>query len=118
MTARTASTAPSIHAELRDEHGVRVGRKRVARLMRELGIEGVSRRGSKRGTTVVEPKAGLAPDLVERRFAAERPNQLWLADITYVETREGYLFLALVVDMCSRKIVGWMSMEGASWTWG
>ncbi len=99
--------SPRIQLELRDEHQVRVGRKRVARLMRDLGIEGVSRRGKKRRTTVPDPKASPAPDLVERRFEAERPNQLWLADITYVPTHEGYLFLAVVMDMFSPKIVGW-----------
>jgi putative transposase len=99
--------APRIELELRAEHEVRVGRKRVARLMRELRIEGVSRRGKKRRTTVADPKAPPAPDLVERRFEAQRPNQLWLADITYVPTLEGYLFLGVVMDMCSRKIVGW-----------
>ena len=75
--------------------------------MRELGIEGVSRRGKKRRTTVPDPKAPPAPDLVERRFEAERPNALWLADITYVPTLEGYLFLGVVMDIFSRKIVGW-----------
>jgi len=99
--------APRVELELRDEHDVRVGRKRVARLMRKLGLQGVSRRGKKPRTTIPAEKAPPAPDLVERRFLAERPNALWLADITYVETHEGYLFLAVVMDMCSRKIVGW-----------
>jgi hypothetical protein len=99
--------APRIQLELADEHDVHVGRKRVARLMRDLGIEGVSRRGKRRRTTVPDPKAPLAPDLVERRFQAERPDQPWLADLTYVPTLEGYLFLGIVMDMCSRKIVGW-----------
>jgi putative transposase len=99
--------AVRIHGELRDEHEVRVGRKRVARLMRELGIQGVSRRGRKPRTTISAEKPPPAPDLVERKFVAERPNALWLADITYVETRQGYLFLAVVMDMFSRKIVGW-----------
>jgi putative transposase len=99
--------AVRIHDELRDEHQLRVGRKRVARLMRQLGIEGVSRQGKKRRTTIPDAKAPPAPDLVERRFSAERPNALWLADVTYVPTLEGYLFLAVVMDMWSRKIVGW-----------
>jgi len=84
-----------------------VGRKRVARLMRQLGIEGVSRRGGRRGTTKSDPTAPPAPDLVERNFVAEAPNQLWLADLTYVPTLEGWLFLAGVMDMFSRKLVGW-----------
>ena len=79
----------------------------MARLMRELAIQGVSRRGKKPRTTVADEKAPPAPDLVERRFVADRPNVLWLADLTYVETRQGYLFLAVVMDMFSRKIVGW-----------
>jgi putative transposase len=99
--------APRIQLELADEHGVHVGRKRVARLMRRLGLQGVSRRSKRRRTTVPDVKTPPAPDLVQRRFAAERPNQLWLADLTYVPTIEGYLFLGVVMDMCSRKIVGW-----------
>lgn len=99
--------APRIQLELADEHGIGVGRKRVARLMRELGIQGVSRRGKRPRTTVADEKTPPAPDLVERNFSADAPNRLWLADITYVETDEGYLFLGVVMDMFSRKIVGW-----------
>ena len=99
--------AVRITDELREDHQVRVGRKRVARLMRDLRVQGVSRRGKKPRTTVADAKAPPAPDLVERQFVAERPNRLWLADITYVPTLEGYLFLGVVMDMYSRKIVGW-----------
>jgi putative transposase len=99
--------AVRVNDELREEHDVHLGRKRVARLMRELGIQGVSRRGKKPRTTVREEKVPPVRDLVERRFVADRPNALWLADITYVPTLEGYLFLGLVMDMFSRKIVGW-----------
>jgi putative transposase len=100
--------APRIQLELADEHGVHVGRKRVARLMRQLGVQGSSGREGKRPrTTRQDAKAPPAPDLVERRFVAEAPNRLWLADITYVPTLEGWLFLAVVEDMFSRKIVGW-----------
>ena len=99
--------APRIQAELLHAHGLRVSRKRIARLMRRLGIEGVSRRKKKRRTTVPDAKAPLAADLVDRRFEAERPNALWLADLTYVPTREGFLFLAVVMDMYSRRVVGW-----------
>jgi putative transposase len=99
--------APRVHAELREAHGIRVGRKRVARLMRQLELEGVSRRGKRRRTTIADPVAAPAPDLVGRRFTASRPNQLWLADITYLPTREGWLFLAVVLDAFSRRIVGW-----------
>ena len=73
--------APRIHAELADEHGIRVGRKRVARLMRRAGIEGVSRRRFRVGTTTPGGEATAAPDLVGRDFTAERPNQLWVADL-------------------------------------
>jgi putative transposase len=99
--------APRVQLDLAEDHDVHVGRKRVARLMRELEIQGVSRRGKKPRTTVADEKQPPAPDLVERRFEAERPNQLWLADVTYVPTLEGYLFLGVVMDMYSRKIVGW-----------
>jgi putative transposase len=99
--------AVRVNDELREEHQIRVGRKRVARLMRELEIQGVSRRGKKVRTTVADAKQPPAPDLVERRFEADAPNRLWLADITYVPTLEGYLFLGVVMDMYSRKIVGW-----------
>ena len=75
--------------------------------MRELELKGVPSRAGRRRTTIPDPKAPPAPDLVERRFVAERPNALWLADITYVPTLEGWLFLGVVMDMYSRKIVGW-----------
>jgi putative transposase len=99
--------APRVQLELAEDHDVHVGRKRVARLMRELGLEGVPGQGRKPRTTVSDPKAPPAPDLVERRFQADAPDRLWLADITYVPTLEGWLFLAVVMDMYSRKIVGW-----------
>ncbi len=97
--------APRVHAELKDD-GVAIARKRVARLMRAAGITGVSRR---RGpvTTVRAPKAEHAPDLVERRFTADRPDALWVADITYVPTSAGFLYLAVAMDAFSRKVVGW-----------
>ena len=98
--------APRLHAELRCQ-GVWISKKRVARLMRELGIEGVSRRRSKKRTTVQAKAAKAAPDLLERRFVAAQPDQVWVADITYIPTHEGWLFLAAVVDLCSRRVVGW-----------
>ena len=97
--------APRIHAELRDE-GMRVGRKRVARLMRRAGLAGVSRRKRIR-TTIRDERARPAPDLVERDFSVEAANRLWVADITYVPTRAGFLYLAVVLDAFSRRIVGW-----------
>ena len=93
--------APRIHAEL-VEAGVAVGRKRVARVMREAGIAGVSRRRGPR-TTRREVQARPAPDRVERCFEAEAPNRLWVADITYIPTLAGFLYLAIVLDVFSRR---------------
>jgi putative transposase len=98
--------APRIHEELAQAHDVHVGAKRVARLLRELGLQGVSRRGKHR-PRLSAPESLPAPDLVRRSFTADRPNELWLADITYVPTWEGWLFLAAVIDMCSRAVCGW-----------
>jgi putative transposase len=83
-----------------------VGKKRIARLMRTAGIVGVSRR---RGivTTQRDCDARPAPDLVDRNFIADRPNQLWVADITYIPTAAGFLYLAVVLDAFSRGVVGW-----------
>jgi putative transposase len=96
---------PRVQVDLR-EQGVRVSRKRIARLMRAAGLRGVSRR---RWITTTERDAAAkaAPDLVQRKFSATAPNQLWVADITYVPTWEGFLFLAVVLDVWSRRIVGW-----------
>lgn len=98
--------APRIREELADDHQIHVGRKRVARLMRLAGLRGVSRRNFYT-TTVRDEHAQPAPDLVERDFEAAGPDQLWVADITYVPTWAGFLFLAVVVDVWSRKVVGW-----------
>jgi putative transposase len=103
--------APRLHAELRLAGGLRVGKKRVARLMRELEIQGVSRRRGRVRTTTPDKRAAPAPDLVKRDFTAERPDQTWVADITYAPTHEGWLFLAAVMDLYSRKIVGWSMRE-------
>ena len=97
--------APRIHAELA-EQDVRVGRKRVERLMKAAGLKGVSRRKSAR-TTIPDKRVRPAADLVDRNFTAERPDQLWVADITYVPTWTGFLYLAVVLDAFSRRIVGW-----------
>ena len=98
--------ASRVHAELRLEHDVRVGRKRVARLMRAAGIAGVRPRKSRK-TTIRIPGVTPACDLVERRFRPDRPNVLWVADITYLRTGERWLYLAAVQDAFSRQIVGW-----------
>jgi putative transposase len=98
--------APRIRAELADVDGQQVGTKRVARLMKAAGLAGVSRRGFC-VTTVRDGKATPAPDLVDRRFEADGPNKLWVADITYVPTWAGFPFLAVVIDVWSRRVVGW-----------
>ena len=105
--ARSRQTygSPRIHTELR-EQGTCVGRKRIARLMRGAAIVGVTRRRKFR-TTRRDPNARPAPDLVDRKFVATGPNQLWVADITYVPTDAGFLYVAVVLDVWSRKIVGW-----------
>ncbi len=98
--------ARRIHAELRLGEGIRVGRKRVERLMREAGISGLIKR--RRGkTTIRVPGVRVADDLVERDFRPARANVLWVADITYLSTWEGWLYLAAVQDAFSRVIVGW-----------
>jgi putative transposase len=97
--------APRIHRDLRAA-GVRVGRKRVARLLKQAGLRGVSRRKWP-VTTVRAEHARPAPDLVQRAFSATGPNQLWVADITYIPTWAGTLFLAVVLDVWSRRIIGW-----------
>ena len=96
---------PRVHAELAAE-GVRVGRKRVARLMRGANIVGVHRR-RRISTTRRDPAKRAAPDLVERRFHTKGPDRVWAADITYVPTQAGFLYLAVVIDLWSRKVVGW-----------
>jgi putative transposase len=94
-----------VHAELA-ALGIHVGRKRVARLMRALGVCGVSRRKRPR-TTLRDQAHRPAPDLVARDFAAAGPDRLWVADITYIPTWAGFLYLAVVVDAWSRRVIGW-----------
>jgi putative transposase len=102
--------APRIHADLRLAHGVRVSHKRVERLMRAAGISGLVRR--KRGrTTIRVPGVRVADDLVERQFRPVARNALWIADVTYLRTWEGWLYLAAVQDAYSRRIVGWSMAE-------
>ena len=98
--------APSIHAELADDYQTRVGKKRVARLMRAAGLVGLQPRRFVT-TTVSDPTADRALDQVDRRFTADGPDRLWVADITYVPTWAGFLYLAVVLDVWSRRIVGW-----------
>jgi putative transposase len=103
--SRQTYGVPRIMVEL-TEAGEIVGHNRVARLMREAGLVGASRR---KGcwTTRRDQDARPAPDLVERKFVAEGPDRLWVADITYVPTWTGFLYLAVVLDVFSRRIVGW-----------
>jgi putative transposase len=103
--SRSTYGRPRLHAELIYD-GIHVGGKRVARLMRERSIQGASRRKTTI-TTVRDRDARPAPDLVERRFTAKAPDQLWVADITYVPTWSGFLYLAVVLDVYSRRVVGW-----------
>jgi putative transposase len=97
--------SPRVHAELRSM-GTRCSRKRVARLMREAGLQGCMR-GRRRRTTRPSHRATPAEDLVKRSFAASQRDRLWVADITYVPTEEGFLYLAFILDVHSRRIVGW-----------
>jgi len=96
---------PRIHAALRAA-GARTSRRRVARLMRAAGLVGCYRRRQVR-TTVVDPTRAPAPNLVARNFTAPAPDRLWLGDITYVATHEGWLYLAVLLDAHSRRVVGW-----------
>lgn len=98
--------APRIHMELRDTYGIRVGRKRVERLMRRAGLQGVQKRRFRCTTRPGAPER-FVPDLVQRHFSADRPNALWLADVTCVSTAEGRLYVAAVLDVFSRLVVGW-----------
>ena len=96
---------PRIHADLQAS-GHQVGRKRVRRLMRRAGLTGC-RRGRRVRTTTSDPTAVPAPNLVQRHFGAEAPNQLWVGDITYLPTAEGWHYLAVLLDVYSRRVVGW-----------
>ncbi len=105
--SRQTYGAPRIRAELELAHGIGCSRRRVARIMRQEGLRGVSRRAGRPITTVRDRSATPARDLVQRDFHAARPNVLWVADITYVPTLEGFLYLACVLDACTRRCVGW-----------
>jgi putative transposase len=103
---RRAYGSPRIHAELRRE-GRRHSRRRVARLMREMGL--AARRGRRRPPRTTDSRHDLpvAPNLLDRHFAAERPDTVWLADISYLPTDEGWLYLAVIEDLATREVVGW-----------
>ena len=108
MRSIGARTAPTVRraAELADDHDRRVGKKRVARLMRAANLRGLHPRRFVT-TTIGDPVADRALDHVDRHFAAEGPDRLWVADITYIPTWAGFLYLAVVLDVWSRRIVGW-----------
>jgi len=98
--------APRIHAELRAE-GHTVSRKRVARIMRQHGIRARAPRRYRVCTTDSKHSLPVAANLLDQNFVAERPDQVWLADITYIPTGEGWLYLAVILDLFTRKVVGW-----------
>ena len=98
--------SPRVHAELVLGEGIHVGQKRVERLMRQAGLEGVYRR-KKHFTTRRDPKAALSDDLVNRQFTVDRPDVLWVGDVTEHPTTEGKVYLATVIDAFSRRVVGW-----------
>jgi putative transposase len=104
-SSRGTYGSPRVHAELAFDE-IRVGRKRVERLMREEKLSGLVRRRRGR-TTIRVPGVRVADDLVGREFTAEAPNRLWVADISYIRTWEGWLYVAVVVDCYSRRVVGW-----------
>ena len=97
---------PRIHAEPR-AGGERIGAKRIGRLMRRAGIAGASRRRSTKTTTRDQRTVRVAPDLVDRDFSAAGADQLWVADIDYVRTWTGFMYVAVVLDAWSRRVVGW-----------
>jgi putative transposase len=103
--SRKTYGSPRVHAELK-ALGISCSRKRVARLMQKAGLKGCLR-GPKKRTTRRDGSAMPAPDLVRRDFACQAPNRLWVADITYIKTQEGFLYLSFVLDAYSRKLVGW-----------
>jgi putative transposase len=98
--------APRIHAELALRYGIRCSRKRVARLMRVAGLEGIYHR-KRQGCTRRNEQDESHPDLVQRQFERSGPNELWVADLTQQNTAEGWLYLATVMDTFSRRVVGW-----------
>lgn len=103
---RESYGSPRMHREL-CARGFHCNRKRVERLMRRHGLRGKCPGRRKRLTTQQDPTLPVAPNLLQRDFSAEQPNQKWVSDITYIETADGWLYLATVMDLYSRKIIGW-----------
>ena len=106
QASRRTYGSPRVHADLRAQE-VRCGRKRVARLMRQANLVARTRRRRTPRTTDSRHGFGIAPNVLDRQFAVERPNQVWVSDITYLPTREGWLYLAVVLDLYARRVVGW-----------
>ena len=106
ISAPTVPTAHRASMRIVSESGIRIGRKRVARLMRMASISGVSRRRAVRTTTHSQTDE-KAPDLVNRDFTAKARDMLWVADITYVPTHSGFLYLSVVIDVISRRVASW-----------
>jgi putative transposase len=104
--SRATYGAPRLHADLAAA-GQRAGRKRVARLLRLAGLRGATRRRASPRTTITDPAAAVAPNVLNRQFTATEPDRCWVGDITYLPTEEGWLYLAALVDVCSRRVVGW-----------
>jgi transposase InsO family protein len=107
--SRRTYGSPRVHRELRAQ-GVRVSKKRVERLMRENGIQGRAKRRFKR-TTDSKHGGPIAPNILGRRFTVTEPNRVWVTDVTAIATGEGWLYLAPVLDLFSRRVVGWASSE-------
>jgi putative transposase len=109
QASRGTYGVPRVQAELAAA-GIRCGHTRLARLMRQAGLVGCHRRRPVH-TTRRDPEAKPAPDLVQRTFAVPAPDQLWIADLTYVPTQDGFLYLAVILDVFSRRVVGWSMAE-------
>jgi len=105
INSRKTYGSPRVHKELAEE-GVPVGRHRVARLMRENGLSARTKRRFRK-TTDSNHKRGFSPNLLKRRFTADAPNEVWVGDITYIWTAEGWLYLAVLIDLFARRVVGW-----------
>jgi putative transposase len=103
--SRSTYGSPRVHAELRSK-GVSVSRKRIERLMREEGIQARQKRRFRR-TTDSNHRLPIAPNVLEREFTTEAPNRVWVTDVTYIATDEGWLYLAAILDLFSRRVIGW-----------
>lgn len=104
--SRKTYGSPRVHAALQRQ-GRQVGRQRVARLMRQHGLVAKQRRRRKPVTTERQPGDPVAPNLLNQDFQADQPNTKWVGDFTYIDTAEGWLYLAVLVDLCTRKVPGW-----------